>query len=105
MPTVKDVGEPCAGEPHARFDGRELESVTHCHGASSLPYLHSMPGHPLGFEADEVRGQDPNCEPIVGYAPPRITRWLLLVCDRHTAYRHTAMQGRPSKNRIEQRDC
>ena len=20
MPTVKNVGEPCAGEPHARFD-------------------------------------------------------------------------------------
>ena len=25
MPAVKDVGEPCAGEPHARFDGGELE--------------------------------------------------------------------------------
>ena len=23
---VKNVGEPCAGEPHARFDGRELET-------------------------------------------------------------------------------
>src|SRR4051812_1009979 len=26
MPTVNDVGEPCAGEPHARFDGRRLET-------------------------------------------------------------------------------
>ena len=26
MPPVKDVGEPCAGEPHARFDGRGLET-------------------------------------------------------------------------------
>src|SRR6478735_7695095 len=26
MPTVNDVGEPCAGEPHARFDGRGLET-------------------------------------------------------------------------------
>jgi hypothetical protein len=25
MPPVKNVGKPCAGEPHARFDGRELE--------------------------------------------------------------------------------
>jgi hypothetical protein len=25
MPAVKDVGEPGAGEPHARFDGGELE--------------------------------------------------------------------------------
>jgi hypothetical protein len=26
MPTVNNVGKPCAGEPHARFDGRELET-------------------------------------------------------------------------------
>src|SRR5690349_72795 len=26
MPAVNDVGEPCAREPHARFDGRELET-------------------------------------------------------------------------------
>jgi hypothetical protein len=26
---VKDVGEPCAGEPHARFDGRALETERH----------------------------------------------------------------------------
>jgi hypothetical protein len=25
-PPVKNVGEPCAGEPHARFDGRGLET-------------------------------------------------------------------------------
>ena len=24
--SVKDVGEPCAGEPHARFDGEGLET-------------------------------------------------------------------------------
>ena len=35
MPAVNDVGEPCAGEPHARFDGRELETEQrsgHGHG-------------------------------------------------------------------------
>ena len=26
MPAVNDVGKPCAGEPHARIDGRELET-------------------------------------------------------------------------------
>ena len=26
MPAVNDVGEPCAGEPHARFEGRGLET-------------------------------------------------------------------------------
>ena len=27
---MKDVGEPCAGEPHARFDGRGLETERSC---------------------------------------------------------------------------
>jgi hypothetical protein len=26
MLTVKDIGEPCARKPHARFDGRGLET-------------------------------------------------------------------------------
>ena len=42
MPAVKDVGEPCAGEPHARFDGgREETNVSRPRratpGASRLP--------------------------------------------------------------------
>ena len=42
MPTVKNVGEPCAGEPHARIDGgREETSVSRRRratlGASRLP--------------------------------------------------------------------
>jgi hypothetical protein len=32
MPPVKNVGKPCAGEPHARFDGRELETERPGHG-------------------------------------------------------------------------
>jgi Reverse transcriptase (RNA-dependent DNA polymerase)/Group II intron, maturase-specific domain len=37
--TMKDVGEPCAGEPHARFDGRALAGTGAgtCHRASALP--------------------------------------------------------------------
>src|SRR5918994_4097579 len=31
-PPVQNVGEPCAGEPHARFDGRELETEHPDHG-------------------------------------------------------------------------
>ena len=30
--TVKNVGEPCAGEPHARFDGEGLETEDPDHG-------------------------------------------------------------------------
>ena len=29
---MKNVGKPCAGEPHARFDGRELETEHPDHG-------------------------------------------------------------------------
>jgi hypothetical protein len=35
MPAVNGVGKPCAGEPHARIDGRELETEPrsgHGHG-------------------------------------------------------------------------
>ena len=32
MPAVNDVGEPCAEKPHARFDGRELETEHPGHG-------------------------------------------------------------------------
>jgi RNA-directed DNA polymerase len=41
MPAVNNVGEPCAGEPHARFDGRGLETGAHVlpHRASPRPYL------------------------------------------------------------------
>mgnify|MGYP001595103514 CR=1 FL=1 len=36
MSAVKDVGEPCAGELHARFDGRELET------GQTMPWLPEM---------------------------------------------------------------
>ena len=43
MPAVKNVGEPCAGEPHARFDvaagGNQRQSAMPCGvGASRRPY-------------------------------------------------------------------
>ena len=68
MLAVNDLGEPCAGEPHARFDGRGLEtkhpgqeaeknsragnSLAHmasqptakiCHRASPRPYMFGRP--------------------------------------------------------------
>ena len=39
MLSVNGVGKPCAGEPHARFDGRELETgwiSRHGHGEERL---------------------------------------------------------------------
>lgn len=50
MPTVNNVGEPCAGESHARFDGRVLETELLGMNASSSgqrpPRQHStLPEH------------------------------------------------------------
>ena len=39
MPAVNGVGEPCAGEPHARFDGRELETTQRRPGPSQWDSL------------------------------------------------------------------
>ena len=47
MPAVNDVGKPCAGEPHARIDGRELETEQrsgHGHGEEQ-PH-----GKPCGYQ-------------------------------------------------------
>jgi hypothetical protein len=44
MPPVKNVGKPCAGEPHARFDGRELETEQTGHGHEE----EQPSGKPLG---------------------------------------------------------
>jgi hypothetical protein len=48
MPAVNDVGEPCAGEPHARFDGRELET-------EHIPVTATAVGHPDG-KPQELEG-------------------------------------------------
>src|SRR3954454_471837 len=57
-PPVKNVGEPCAGEPHARFDGRELETE------------HADQGHRGGTAERETGGTQapgPTSQPL----PPR----------------------------------
>ena len=41
---MKNVGEPCAGEPHARFDGEEKRSQGH--RASPSPYAMPAPTRP-----------------------------------------------------------
>jgi hypothetical protein len=47
MPAVNDVGEPCAGEPHARFDGRRLETehtrATAPAADPTIPVDHAIP--------------------------------------------------------------
>ena len=39
MPAVKDVGEPCAGEPHARFDGRAEETLQAQHNLHNKGFV------------------------------------------------------------------
>src|SRR3972149_875634 len=51
MPAVKNVGEPCAGEPHARFDGgREETNVSR--QCRATPGASRLPAHPpLAWDA------------------------------------------------------
>ena len=59
MPAVNDVGEPCAGEPHARFDGRELETE-------------QRPDHGDGEERPAGNPRTPKApRPTVQLVPPR----------------------------------
>jgi len=49
MPAVNDVGEPCAGEPHARFDGRGLETGRkHCRTAPAPDPTPNVTRHAVG---------------------------------------------------------
>jgi hypothetical protein len=55
MPAVNDVGEPCAGEPHARFDGRALETEQPDE-ASAVPRPVCWTSHPDGLVGDHLDG-------------------------------------------------
>ena len=64
MPPVKNVGKPCAGEPHARFDGRGLET-------EAIPAM---------VEAKAARGETPAGAPDLqpNHSPPRQPPTLLV---------------------------
>ena len=57
MPTVKNVGEPCAGEPHARFDGgREETRASRQRRAAQAP-----PVYPTTLASSAEGAQPPAC--------------------------------------------
>ena len=56
MPAVNDVGEPCAGEPHARFDGRELETESCTRAKVGRKNAHRETG--TGTVADDLQPGD-----------------------------------------------
>ena len=50
MPAVNGVGNPCAGEPHARFDGRELETAQRSGQGHEVKDPRGNPAVTGGFE-------------------------------------------------------
>ena len=56
MPAVNDVGEPCAGEQHARFDGRELETEYTLVTATAVGHLDGKPQELEGCRAYHQEG-------------------------------------------------
>jgi hypothetical protein len=77
MPAVNDVGEPCAGEPHARFDGRELETEQPDHGREEERPDGKPPG-PRGF-ATYRQDTPPRQLPTLHLAGQMILHWDCLV--------------------------
>jgi hypothetical protein len=66
MPAVKGVGEPCAGEPHARFEvaagGNRNQSGQHVpHGTRRLPPTRPSAAAPY---APAFAGRDPRLKPL-----------------------------------------
>jgi len=57
MPAVNNVGEPCAGEPHARFDGRGAGNGTHNVSPRQPPTLHEA-GDDEGSTPEHVLDTD-----------------------------------------------
>ena len=77
MPAVNNVGEPCAGEPHARFDGRGLETEHDFVSPRQPPTLHAALVHGRGGArssgagfASGVAGPPGRRIPTVGGCPP-----------------------------------
>ena len=78
MPAVNGVGEPCAGEPHARFEvagtgnGADLAKVTGVAQPTGKPAATKAPGP----KASEPPRQSPTLHP--GYASRSCKTWMAL---------------------------
>ena len=77
MPAVNGVGEPCAGEPHARFevagtgDGADLAKDTGVAQPTGKPAATKAPGP----KASEPPRQSPTLHPLFSQVDGRLTSW------------------------------
>src|SRR3954447_10672090 len=64
IPPVNGVGKPCAGEPHARIDGRELETER-CtgHGRGEEQPRRETAGHPRLHDLPPIYATAPAPDP------------------------------------------
>jgi hypothetical protein len=74
MPAVKNVGEPCAGEPHARFDGGR-EETSASRPARAAPGASRLPDQPLRECRMAHRAQR---WVVLRYPLERNNRWQIL---------------------------
>jgi hypothetical protein len=56
MPTVKNVGEPCAGKPHVRIDGGR-EETTHSRQGRASPGASRLPDHTRQTHSAQLFGK------------------------------------------------
>ena len=62
---MNDVGKPCAGEPHARFDGRGLETGHLRHRASPRPSRSHTEAFRQGADAHAIMRQTGHRSPVM----------------------------------------
>ena len=75
MPAVNGVGEPCAGEPHARFDGRELETEQTGQG-HGVERPDGKPRSPRLRDLPPKRVTAPALDPTTGGSPQRSAEFV-----------------------------
>ena len=74
MPAVNGVGKPCAGEPHARFDGRELETAHRSHQGHGDEGHQGKPcGHQRLRDLPSMRVTAPALDPPTSPQSPQTT--------------------------------
>ena len=68
MPAVKNVGEPCAGEPHARIDGGREETGT-TRQVRAEPGASRLPDHPPQSSGPRLVANTSNASGVVFTRP------------------------------------
>src|SRR6266567_1977880 len=95
MPPVNGVGEPCAGEPHARFDAAGAGTGAPGHGTKAASSSGSLPAL-LKAMSRATSGQPQSCFCLAARTPDVDSRFAKVQESLITFLRRTLPLGRTS---------